>query len=351
MKKVMIGGAGGAPSEGVIFSLKQNPDFKVIGIGADETDLYASSADIKRKIPYSDNSNYLDSLARVIEETRPDFIHFQNDNEILKISENRKILEDLNVKYFMPSHETVDRCVFKYKSYLAFKKAGLKVPENLLLTSPKDLRNSFRDLGSQSGKIWLRSAGIGGGGQGSLSTDNFDFAKSWIDFHKGWGDFLAAELLSTRTVTWLSLWHQGNLIVAQTRLRRGWIHGSRAVSGVTGVTKLGVTYSDPNVDEIALKAIMAVDSSPHGIYGVDMTYDHNDIPNPTEINISRFFTTIRFFTEAGLNMPDLFVRIGLGMTFNAPVSVMNPLENDLYWLRGMDREPMLASAEQLGELI
>lgn len=350
MKKVMIGGAGGAPSEGVIFSLKRNPDFQVIGIGADETDLYASSADIKRKVPYSDESNYLSSLKMLLEETRPDFIHFQNDNEILKISENRKLLEDLGVKYFMPSHETVDKCVFKYKSYLAFKAAGLKVPENLLLNSPVDLQKSFRDLGSKSGKIWLRYAGIGGGGQGSLSTDNFDFAKSWIDFHNGWGNFLAAELLSAQTVTWLSLWNQGNLIVAQTRLRRGWIHGNRAVSGVTGVTKLGVTHSDPNVDEIALKAIMAVDSKPHGLYGVDMTYDYNDIPNPTEINISRFFTTIRFFTEAGLNMPDLFVRIGLGMTFEAPIPPVNPLPNELYWLRGMDREPMLASAEHLGTL-
>jgi carbamoyl-phosphate synthase large subunit len=37
--------------------------------------------------------------------------------------------------------------------------------------------------------------------------------------------------------------------------------------------------------------------------GVDMAYDRNNVPNPNEINISRFFTTVLFFTEAGLNMP------------------------------------------------
>lgn len=37
-----------------------------------------------------------------------------------------------------------------------------------------------------------------------------------------------------------------------------------------------------------------------------MTYDKNGVPNPTEINISRFFTAIYFFTKAGLNMPEIY---------------------------------------------
>ena len=34
----------------------------------------------------------------------------------------------------------------------------------------------------------------------------------------------------------------------------------------------------------------------------------NGVPNPTEINISRFFTTVRFFTEAGINFPAQAIR-------------------------------------------
>jgi phosphoserine aminotransferase len=45
------------------------------------------------------------------------------------------------------------------------------------------------------------------------------FGKKWIEKHNGWGDFVAAELLTPDTVTWLSLWHEGELIVAQTRIR------------------------------------------------------------------------------------------------------------------------------------
>lgn len=138
---------------------------------------------------------------------------------------------------------------------------------------------------------------VGGGGKGALPTNDFSFAKGWIERYSGWGDFVAAEMLTPDTVTWLSIWHEGELIVAQTRLRKGWTHGNRTVSGVTGVTKIGQTYSNEEVDRIAIATIMAVTDRPHGIFGVDMAYDKEGIPNPTEINISRFFTTVFFFLQ------------------------------------------------------
>ncbi len=105
--------------------------------------------------------------------------------------------------------------------------------------------------------------------------------------------------------------------------------------------------SDTEVDRVAINSVFAVDKTPHGLYGVDMTYDKSGIPNPTEINISRFFTTIRFFTESGLNMPEIYVRLGLGLEVKDIPRKLNPLPNDLSWLRGMDREPLLISGEDL----
>ena len=34
-------------------------------------------------------------------------------------------------------------------------------------------------------------------------------------------------------------------------------------------------------------------------------HDFDGVPNPTEINAARFFTTINFFTECGVNFPEL----------------------------------------------
>jgi hypothetical protein len=345
--KVVVGGAGGAPSEGVIYSLMQIPDCEVIGIGADPIDLMASSAHRKYLVPYANDLNYPQKLRSLLTEIKPDFIHFQNDLEIIEASKIRELFDELQIAYFFPDHEVIETCVYKWKSYLAFKKAELTVPKNILIEDLEDLKRSFSELRDGNNPLWLRSVDIGGGGKGAVATDNLNFAKLWIDRSRGWGTFVAAELLSNDTITWSSIWNHGELVVAQTRKRIGWVHGNRSVSGVTGVTKLGITTSDSVVDEIAVKAVHAVGHTPHGIYGVDMTYDKNGIPNPTEINIGRFFTTVRFFTEAGVNFPEIYMNLALGRENKNLHKKVNPLPDNLCWIRGMDRIPMLTTLNDL----
>ncbi|MDB4100256.1 hypothetical protein N9531_02905, partial [Amylibacter sp.] len=79
----------------------------------------------------------------------------------------------------------------------------------------------------------------------------------------------------------------------------------------------------------------------------DMTYDNNGVPNPTEINISRFFTTVLFFTEAGLNLPEIFKDIALYDELPKLEKKINPLPNGLLWLRGMDVAPRLMRKESI----
>lgn len=348
MAKILIAGAGGAPSEGVINSLLLSPQAEtIIGMGSEITDLVLSNAEEKFYIPYANASNYRDSLITLLEDVKPDLIHFQNDLEIYHASQIRNEIHKCGVKTFMPTHEVIDTCVHKYKSYLKFKQAGIKVPQNLMINDVEDLKKAFADLTQKSDKIWLRASSIGGGGKGALPTNDFEFAKKWIDNYNGWGDFVAASLLTADTVTWLSIWHEGELVVAQTRIRKGWTHGNRTLSGVTGVTKVGQTYSDDLVTKIAMDTIMSVDDKPHGIYGVDMAYDVDGIPNPTEINISRFFTTVLFFTQAGINMPCIFKDIALYNKFPELEKAINPLEDGLMWLRGMDTKPMLLTEQEI----
>jgi len=116
---------------------------------------------------------------------------------------------------------------------------------------------------------------------------------------------------------------------------------------VTGVTKVGVTSENDQATDIAINSIKAVSAKPHGIFGVDMTFDKDGVPNPTEINISRFFTTVRFFTEAGLNMPEIFKDIALYGEMPVLDKKINPLPTGLLWLRGMDVVPRLMSANEI----
>jgi carbamoyl-phosphate synthase large subunit len=346
MAKILVAGAGGAPSEGVIKSLLK-VGYDVAGMCSEPTDLILSAAIRKYYVPYADNQNYKSSLLKILNHEKPELIHFQNDLEIFHASLLRKEIHETGCKTFMPSHEVIDTCVHKFKTWKKFKSAGIKVSENMMIENEDDLRVAFNDLADKNGKIWLRAASIGGGGKGSLPTNSYEFAREWINHYEGWGEFIAAEMLTPNTVTWMSIWYEGELIVGQGRIRQGWTHGNRTVSGITGVTKVGKTYSDPHMTSIAIAAIRAVDPKPHGIFGVDMTYDQEGIPNPTEINISRFFTTILFFTEAGLNLPAIFVELGLtGMT-SRNAGITPPLPDGLMWVRGMDVAPIICNEQQL----
>jgi len=348
MARIYIGGAGGAPSNGFIRSLRVSTrEDYLIGATSVASDLFLADVDEKYVVPPALDASYGSIVLPLLSQLKPDLVHFQNDFEVREISRLRRKLDSAGVAYFMPSEDVVENCVNKQKSYEIWKSKGVSVPETVSLSSPVDLKSAFELLGE---KIWIRSV-EGAAGKGALPVDSFDFARIWIDRHQGWGTFTASKLLSQDTVTWLSIWYEGELVVAQTRKRLNWSFGNRTLSGVTGVTGVGKTCSDPAIDQLAQSAILAIDPRPHGIFGVDMTYGFDGVANVTEINISRFFTTHYFFTQAGLNMPEIFCNIALDNEFPTLDKKINPLPDDLLWVRGMDVAPVLTTQAELEALM
>ena len=344
MARIHVGGAGGAPANNFIRSLNESGrDDYLIGTSCDVADLFLADVAERYPVPAAVDPAYPKALLGLMSKTKPDFVHLQNDFEVRAVSRLRNQIEALGVKHYLPAAETVENCVNKEKSYAIWQHAGLPVPRTMLLHGPADLKRAFDQYGST---IWVRAI-EGGGGRGALPANNFDFAKIWVDRFNGWGEFTASVLLTKDTVTWLSIWHEGELVVAQTRRRLSWNFGNRTLSGVTGVTGVAETYSDSTVDRIAQDAILTIDSRPHGIFGVDMTYDDGGIPNPTEINIGRFFTTHYFFTQAGLNMPKIYCDIALDNQFPGLKKKINPLPDGLIWIRGMDVQPVLTTRAEL----
>lgn len=347
MARIVICGAGGAPSNNVIRSWRSSSSRDhLVGTSCVPSDLLLADVDERYVVPPAGAPEYRPAMLRLLDRVRPDFLHAQNDFEVLAVSRLRDEIASLGVRLFLPAPETVERCVDKFRSYEVWKEAGIRVPATVLVRSPADLRRAFRDFGPT---IWLRAT-RGGGGRGALPTDNFEFARLWIDRFQGWGAFTAAKRLTSETITWLSIWYEGELVVAQTRRRRIWSFGDRTLSGVTGITGVAETCSDPDVDRVAQAAILAVDPHPHGIFGVDMAYDRDGWPNPTEINVGRFFTTVHFFTRAGLNLPAIYRDIALEGRFPRLERRLNPLPEGLVWIRGMDVEPVLTTVEELERL-
>ena len=341
MMRVAVTGAGGSPAIGFARSLRSAPEeFHLIGFDTNPYTLQRAETDERYLVPRVSDPDYLPVVSEILNETKPDLLHIQISAEMIAVSGLR---DQLPCRTFLPRHETILACEDKFASYMRWSAAGLKVPQTMLLNDVSDLEAAFKRFGP---RLWLRFTS-GSAGRGALPTGDFEEGKLWIEFHRGWGKFTAAECLEEQTITWQSIWKDGALIVAQGRKRLYWEFANRARSGVTGITGTGITVSDPLLDEIAQRAILAVDPEPNGVFGVDLTYDCAGTPNPTEINIGRFFTTHQFFTAAGLNMPYIFVQCAL--SDNPPVISprINPLPAGLAWVRGMDVKPVLTTVDNI----
>ncbi|MBX5470812.1 MAG: carboxylate--amine ligase, partial [Thermoleophilaceae bacterium] len=79
---------------------------------------------------------------------------------------------------------------------------------------------------------------------------------------------------------------------------------------------------------------------------VDLKEDAEGVPRPTEINCGRFFTTSYFFTAAGVNIPDVYVRLALGDPI-PDLPRYNVLEEGLYWIRHIDCPAVLVTEAEL----
>ena len=190
IKKIILGSSGGPATEGVFNSLNETNDSEeIVGIGSNINDLLTSNIPKKYLFPPASSEKYIDTLNKLIIEENPSFLHFQNDFELFEISKNRTKIYNFENLFFIPKHEEFVDCVYKYNSYLKFKSADIKVPRNILINDEADLKLSFKELGWNNSDIWFRLNTVGGGGQGSLKTNDYEFIKSWINHHKGWESF------------------------------------------------------------------------------------------------------------------------------------------------------------------
>jgi len=346
LKHILATACGGPSTLSFTRSLRDaDPDrnqYYIIGTDCDKFNLHRSEVDKNYLCPKANDQNYISFIKEIIRREKIDLLHSQPEIEAFTIGNHRHEIIETGCRLFMPPQKTIEILRDKWRSYEVWRKAGIKVPENIILFNEKDLERAYKQFEKD---IWIREV-VGAAGKGSLSRPTFETALAHLDENKAWGKAVAAEHLLADTITWQSIWYKGKLVVAQGRKRLYWAFGNRAQSGVTGLTGTGVTVSDPLVDKIAIQCIKAADPEPHGIFSVDFTYDKAGIPNPTEINIAKFFTTHHFITRTGCNMPHILVQLAFD-EYDGPYNVINPCKPDMYWIRGIDVLPVLLSKEEI----
>ncbi len=226
--RIQVGGAGGAPGNNVISCLRDSPrDDYLIGQSSSPADLFLAAVDEQHLVPGADDPAYEQTLLELLGRSKPDLLLVQHDFEVRAVSRMRERIIERGVAVPLPAPRTVEVCVDKHQSYEIWADAGLPVPATMLLKSASDLEAAIAKLGPE---VWLRAI-EGGGGSGAIATSSLEFGTAWIERFDGWGQFTAASMLGQDSVTWQSLWWEGELIVAQTRRRYEWAFSNRAPAG------------------------------------------------------------------------------------------------------------------------
>jgi hypothetical protein len=346
MKRILATACGGPSTLSFTRSLKdadpKGQKYFIVGTDCDKYNIHRANVDKSYLCPKATDPTYIPFIKHILKKEKIDFLHSQPEIEAFIIGKNRDEILSTGCKLLMPPQKTIELLRDKGKSAKIWKNAGIKVPDTIIINNEIDLKKAFDQFGQN---IWIRET-IGAAGKGALSKPSYEMALAHINGRCAWGNISAAEHLTRDTTTWQSIWFNGTLVVAQGRKRLYWAFGNRAQSGVTGLTGTGVTIADPEIDKLAIQCVTTADPKPHGIFSVDFTYDKDGIPNPTEINISKFFTTHHFITKTGCNMPDILVQLAFN-EYKGPFNILNPCKPNMYWIRGIDVLPVLLHESEI----
>ncbi len=342
MKRILVTGAGGNASRNFIASLRMADEpFYIVGTDTNPYHLEGADVEARYLMPRCDDPAYFECLSGVMIRERIEMVHPQPDVEVAFLSTHR---DRIRARMFLPSRESVHICHDKVVCNRRLAEAGVPVPASRRIASPDDLEGLMAGLQERQETVWVRAV-RGAGSRAALPVKTAGQARAWIAYwvaNKGltYRDFMVAEFLPGSEFAFQSLWYKGTLVTSMARERMEYLLGNLMPSGQSSSPSIARTVHRDDVNVVGTEAVRAVDPRPHGVYCVDMKEDIDGRPCVTEINPGRFFTTSNFFSAAGCNMPLAYVHLAFGEAVGR-FSAYNPLPPDLYWVRGVDREPAL----------
>ena len=295
--RVLVLGAGGPAANGYCKALRMAGGYTLIGANPDKYDL--ATAPVDERI-CGENT-----LLDLVDIAKPDFVHAQPEEEVLRLSDHEYDLEELGVRTYLPDHRDIEVTQDKLETA---KRLGALAPEI-----------------TNQGDVWVRPR-RGAGGKDARRDRDVITTYRWM----------SQRYVPGFSCTWQSLWWKGRLLWNQGRERLVWTHGDRGASKVTR------TIDDEVMIETGLKACERINDDPHGIWNVDMIRDPDGRYWVTEINAGRFNTcTPEMYATLGSNVAAHYTRAtapfgGIPLMIDVPV-----FESGWLWIRQWDREPIL----------
>jgi biotin carboxylase len=337
MRRILVTGAGGAAAANFVHSLRLAPEpFFVVGTDTSKYHLELAPVDARYLLPRADDPEYLDELNVVVEAEGVELVHPQPEQEVLVLARNR---ERVRAATLLPRAESVALCQDKAAFATHVAEAGLPAPRFARADSEEALAEATRSILELREKAWVRAV-RGAGARASLPVSSPEQAVAWVRYWSEMrglsaADFMVSEFLPGREFAFQSVWRDGELVTSAARERLEYVFGHLMPSGQSSSPSVARTVHRSDVNELAARAVEAVDRRATGVFCVDLKEDEEGTPLVTEINAGRFFTTSNFLAEAGANMPYEYVRLALGESPDG-LARFDAVEPDLYWVRMID---------------
>jgi carbamoyl-phosphate synthase large subunit len=346
-KRVLIPGAGGPGAINMTRSLLSAKE-KVFLVGCDASPFYIHLALTHEKVLVpraSDEDAYINAINEIVARFDLNFIMPNSSIEMMVLTRNK---DRLLAPMYVPSLKTQELSADKFACYERWLEKGISVPKSIKIDKPEDIERAFDEIKTRP--VWFRGTGIPGRGVGmaALPCKKPLEALGWIEYHNGFGKFMAAEYLPGENLTFLGIFRDGELVTSQGRQRDLYVIPHVSPSGITGAPAVSHTVCRDDLNELGHKAILAIDEKFRGVAFVDVKADASGRLCVTEINAGRFGTTHHFYTAAGRNMPFYLLKIAFGEEIGEDLPKYNALPPDLYWIRTLDGGPRLMTRAELG---
>ncbi|WP_220459181.1 ATP-grasp domain-containing protein [Gelidibacter maritimus] len=350
--KILISGVGGPTPRSISRSIKISKyaqDSKLYGTevnpltyGFYESELYEKNI----LVPRSRDESYWGTLEAFVTENDIKYAMIHPEQAVLAWSLLKKQGGEWPCKTILPDYDLVKVLIDKGAMTEILKDTGL-VPVSYVL-KPKDL--DFIELEkSLSYPFWIRSTS-GSSGLGSLKVENRESLNNWMTINPDVSEFIASTFLPGRNLACKLLYHNGELIRSASGERVNYIMSKVAPSGITGNTSFGRLLNEPNLVDLAIKAMdklfNATNTPKHGFFTADFKEDVNGRPYITEINV-RMVAFNYSFAKGGANFSeDILGLLSEDPSFDKNYK-MYEFEPGTIFLRDVDVEPILMNESDL----
>jgi carbamoyl-phosphate synthase large subunit len=344
--RLLITSAGSGASGNLVRSLRAgSASLTIVGCHDDRFILKASIADRNYLVPPLAHPTWARAVRRIVDREGIDLVIPTADADVRALSRARRALAG---RLFLPRAATVERCADKYGLGEWLRARGVPTPRAYPVTDLRRLEGIFERLGRPT-RAWCRIR-EGAGARGAAPVAGPDQARSWIT---DWRDmrgvpvsaFTLSEYLPGRDLGCQGVWKDGRLALVKTYERLSYLGPGHQASEVSAIGALTKTVCAPEVVEIAVRAVRAVDGKASGVFGVDLKEDARGTARVTEINAGRFTSGTNLLDLTGKhNMTAVYLRLARG----EPVDLHEEYEGTEhhYMLRDIDTVPGVFHADE-----